>query len=49
MGQEAATSLSKIPAQGDTLYDLLVIGSGPTGMACAIEAQRAGFSARAGR
>jgi thioredoxin reductase (NADPH) len=25
--------------------DLLVIGAGPTGMACAIEAQRAGFSA----
>lgn len=27
------------------LHDLLVIGAGPTGMACAIEAQRAGFSA----
>jgi thioredoxin reductase (NADPH) len=26
-------------------YDLLVIGAGPTGMACAIDAQRAGFSA----
>src|ERR1700724_3451267 len=26
------------------LYDLLVIGAGPTGMACAIEAQRAGFT-----
>jgi thioredoxin reductase (NADPH) len=26
-------------------FDLLVIGAGPTGMACAIEAQRAGFSA----
>jgi thioredoxin reductase (NADPH) len=25
-------------------YDLLVIGAGPTGMACAIDAQRAGFS-----
>src|SRR3954469_18257371 len=25
--------------------DLLVIGAGPTGMACAIEAQRAGFTA----
>src|ERR1700730_15384211 len=25
--------------------DLLVIGAGPTGLACAIEAQRAGFSA----
>jgi thioredoxin reductase (NADPH) len=28
-----------------TTYDLLVIGAGPTGMACAIEAQRAGLSA----
>jgi thioredoxin reductase (NADPH) len=27
------------------IFDLLVIGAGPTGMACAIEAQRAGFSA----
>ena len=27
-----------------TTFDLLVIGAGPTGMACAIEAQRAGFS-----
>ena len=25
------------------IYDLLVIGAGPTGMACAIDAQRAGF------
>jgi thioredoxin reductase (NADPH) len=30
--------------QADSLYDLLVIGTGPTGLACAIEAQRAGFS-----
>jgi thioredoxin reductase (NADPH) len=45
MGQEAVTSLSKIPARDNSLYDLVVIGSGPTGMACAIEAQRAGFSA----
>src|SRR5882757_6148701 len=33
---------------GDTLrsdlHDLLVIGAGPTGLACAIEAKRAGFS-----
>ena len=28
---------------GETLFDLLVIGAGPTGLACAIEAQRAGF------
>src|SRR5579864_2622043 len=26
-------------------HDLLVIGAGPTGMACAIDVQRAGFSA----
>jgi len=25
------------------VFDVLVIGAGPTGMACAIEAQRAGF------
>src|ERR1700689_3848912 len=25
------------------IFDVLVIGAGPTGMACAIEAQRAGF------
>ena len=28
----------------ETLYDVLVIGAGPTGLACAIDAQRAGFS-----
>ena len=28
-----------------TSFDVLVIGAGPTGLACAIEAQRAGFSA----
>jgi thioredoxin reductase (NADPH) len=34
------------PTQSDLpIFDLLVIGAGPTGMACAIEAQRAGFSA----
>src|ERR1700733_6537805 len=27
------------------IFDLLVIGAGPTGLACAIEAQRAGFTA----
>src|ERR1700692_2324678 len=27
------------------IVDLLVIGAGPTGLACAIEAQRAGFTA----
>ena len=29
----------------EIIVDLLVIGAGPTGLACAIEAQRAGFSA----
>jgi thioredoxin reductase (NADPH) len=29
------------------IVDLLVVGAGPTGLACAIEAQRAGFTARA--
>ncbi|MGA1982090.1 MAG: YpdA family putative bacillithiol disulfide reductase [Acidobacteriaceae bacterium] len=34
------------PTQSERpIYDLLVIGAGPTGMACAIEAQRAGFTA----
>ena len=28
---------------GDTVFDLLVVGAGPTGLACAIEAQEAGF------
>jgi thioredoxin reductase (NADPH) len=37
--------MGKPPQAELPLYDLLVIGSGPTGMACAIEAQRAGFSA----
>ena len=26
-------------------FDLLVVGAGPTGLACAIEAQKAGFRA----
>jgi thioredoxin reductase (NADPH) len=29
--------------QDSTVFDVLVIGAGPTGLACAIEAQRAGF------
>src|ERR1700760_3714750 len=28
----------------DKLFDVLVIGAGPTGLACAIEVQKAGFS-----
>jgi thioredoxin reductase (NADPH) len=34
-GAEAATS--------EEIFDLLVVGAGPTGLACAIEAQKAGF------
>lgn len=30
-------------AAADAAFDLLVIGAGPTGLACAIEAQKAGF------
>jgi len=30
-------------ATPDPIYDLLVVGAGPTGLACAIEAQKAGF------
>ena len=33
------------PQSQPDLFDLLVIGAGPTGMACAIDAQRAGFKA----
>jgi len=29
--------------QDDDIFDLLVVGAGPTGLACAIEAQKAGF------
>ena len=34
-----------VAENGEEIVDLLVIGAGPTGLACAIEAQRAGFSA----
>lgn len=33
------------PGKPSDIVDLLVIGAGPTGLACAIEAQRAGFTA----
>jgi len=33
------------PSSHDVTFDLLVIGAGPTGLACAIEAQKAGFRA----
>jgi thioredoxin reductase (NADPH) len=32
-------------AAAETVFDLLVIGAGPTGLACAIEAQKLGFRA----
>jgi thioredoxin reductase (NADPH) len=31
------------PATQDAIFDLLVVGAGPTGLACAIEAQKAGM------
>jgi len=34
---------SEIPEPVSQVFDLLVVGAGPTGLACAIEAQRAGF------
>jgi bacillithiol disulfide reductase len=33
----------KLDAEPRTDFDLLVVGAGPTGLACAIEAQKAGF------
>jgi thioredoxin reductase (NADPH) len=38
-------SALKTPATPDELFDLLVVGAGPTGLACAIEAQKAGLRA----
>lgn len=32
-------------SQSDSAADVLIVGAGPTGMACAIEAQKAGFKA----
>ncbi len=45
MSEEATPRLCNTSASSEPIYDLLVIGSGPTGLACAIEAQRAGFTA----
>jgi thioredoxin reductase (NADPH) len=33
----------KTPPAHEKIFDLLVVGAGPTGLACAIEAQKAGF------
>ena len=38
-------STEKTPAAQDKIFDLLVVGSGPTGLSCAIEAQKAGLRA----
>ena len=37
--------MSEFSAKSDEVFDMLVIGAGPTGLACAIEAKRAGFKA----
>jgi thioredoxin reductase (NADPH) len=34
---------SETQTDADSIYDLLVVGAGPTGLACAIEAKKAGF------
>lgn len=39
------TGLPTTPATDGILFDLLVIGAGPTGLACAIEVQKAGLRA----
>src|SRR5271169_6597385 len=36
---------TKADARPDPPSDVLIVGAGPTGMACAIEAQKAGFRA----
>ncbi len=38
-------SKQETPATQDKIFDLLVVGAGPTGLACAIEAQKAGLRA----
>lgn len=38
-------SIFETPAAQDGIFDLLVVGAGPTGLACAIEAQKAGLRA----
>src|ERR1039458_5603871 len=38
-------STQATPSTQDEIFDLLVVGAGPTGMACAIEAQKAGLRA----
>jgi thioredoxin reductase (NADPH) len=38
-------STEKTPSSQNEIFDLLVVGSGPTGLSCAIEAQKAGLRA----
>jgi thioredoxin reductase (NADPH) len=38
-------STAKTPATQNEVFDLLVVGSGPSGLSCAIEAQKAGLRA----
>src|SRR5208282_1198612 len=38
-------STVETPVTQDGIFDLLVVGAGPTGLACAIETQKAGFRA----
>jgi thioredoxin reductase (NADPH) len=38
-------STAKTPATPNEVFDLLVVGSGPSGLSCAIEAQKAGLRA----
>jgi thioredoxin reductase (NADPH) len=40
---DAAPQTTPVRPTVETLYDLLVIGAGPTGLSCAIEAQRSGL------
>src|SRR5215475_10321459 len=42
---EAPHTIPEKDARGDEVFDLLLVGAGPTGLACAIEAKKAGFRA----
>jgi thioredoxin reductase (NADPH) len=43
MSDSNPQTVSEAPAGQDEIFDLLVVGAGPTGLACAIEAQNAGL------
>src|ERR1700747_2795438 len=40
---DATPQTTPTPPAAETLFDLIVIGAGTTGLSCAIEAQRAGM------